>query len=124
MQEAPFAGREPVFVGDDLTDEAGFSVVNQLQGMSVKVGAGETQAHWRLADAAAVGRGCNIWRMTRKPKGGMTMSRLVVVLTVSPYRTIKKSSAGGLAVGILGALKAAGVCGLAGAAKLAMTSSR
>ncbi|MBX4354691.1 trehalose-phosphatase, partial [Mycobacterium tuberculosis] len=54
MQEAPFAGREPVFVGDDLTDEAGFSVVNQLQGMSVKVGAGETQAHWRLADAAAV----------------------------------------------------------------------
>ncbi len=42
------------FVGDDLTDEAGFSVVNQLQGMSVKVGAGETQAHWRLADAAAV----------------------------------------------------------------------
>lgn len=54
MQEAPFAGREPVFVGDDLTDEAGFSVVNQLQGMSVKVGSGETQAHWRLADAAAV----------------------------------------------------------------------
>ncbi len=54
MHEAPFAGREPVFVGDDLTDEAGFSVVNQLQGMSVKVGAGETQAHWRLADAAAV----------------------------------------------------------------------
>ncbi len=43
------------FVGDDLTDEAGFSVVNQLRGMSVKVGAWETQAHWRLADAAAVG---------------------------------------------------------------------
>ncbi len=49
MQEAPLSG-EPVFVGDDLTDEAGFSVVNRLGGMSVKVGAGETQAHgdWRM----------------------------------------------------------------------------
>jgi trehalose-6-phosphatase len=37
MQEAPFQGRKPVFVGDDLTDEAGFSVVNQLGGMSVKL---------------------------------------------------------------------------------------
>lgn len=54
MQEAPFSGRRPVFVGDDLTDEAGFSVVNQLSGVSVKVGGGETQAHWRLPDVAAV----------------------------------------------------------------------
>jgi trehalose 6-phosphate phosphatase len=54
MQEAPFKGRKPVFVGDDLTDEAGFSVVNELNGISVKVGGGETQARWHLPDVAAV----------------------------------------------------------------------
>ncbi|WP_416821710.1 trehalose-phosphatase, partial [Cronobacter sakazakii] len=54
MKEAPFAGRVPVFVGDDLTDEAGFYAVNQLNGISVKVGQGDTQAKWQLADVPAV----------------------------------------------------------------------
>lgn len=56
MDESPFAGRVPVFLGDDLTDEYGFALVNRLRGHSVKVGRGKTQAHWRLADAAAVRR--------------------------------------------------------------------
>ncbi|POT60127.1 trehalose-phosphatase [Citrobacter amalonaticus] len=56
MQEAPFAGRIPVFLGDDLTDESGFNVVNQACGLSIKIGAGETQARWRLADVPAVWR--------------------------------------------------------------------
>ncbi len=49
MQEAPFIGRTPVFLGDDLTDESGFAAVNRLGGMSVKIGTGATQASWRLA---------------------------------------------------------------------------
>lgn len=54
MQEAPFRGRVPVFVGDDVTDEFGFKMVNQLGGHSVKVGPGLTEAQWRLRDVRSV----------------------------------------------------------------------
>lgn len=56
MKEAPFAGRTPIFVGDDLTDEHGFTFVNNAGGMSVKVGEGETRAQWRLAGVQDVWR--------------------------------------------------------------------
>ncbi|RJT23633.1 trehalose-phosphatase [Buttiauxella izardii] len=54
MQEAPFAGRTPVFIGDDLTDEAGFKQVNALGGLTIKVGSGETIANHRLANVRMV----------------------------------------------------------------------
>ena len=54
MQEEPFRGRTPVFVGDDITDEYGFATVNRLHGHSIKVGPGRTAARWRLRDVQAV----------------------------------------------------------------------
>jgi len=61
LGEAPFAGRTPVFIGDDLTDELGFEVVNRASGHSIKVGAGETCALWRLRDPPAVRQWLAAW---------------------------------------------------------------
>jgi trehalose 6-phosphate phosphatase len=54
MDEAPFRGRRPVFVGDDHTDEYGFAAVVRMAGCAVKVGPGPTAANYRLPDIGAV----------------------------------------------------------------------
>ncbi|MBK0391202.1 trehalose-phosphatase [Ramlibacter algicola] len=54
LREPPFAGRTPVFVGDDVTDEAGFEAVQRLGGLGVKVGEGPSAAWQRLADPGAL----------------------------------------------------------------------
>lgn len=55
LEEAPFIGRLPVFIGDDLTDEPAFELVNRLHGLSAVVNAARpSAARARLTDVAAV----------------------------------------------------------------------
>ena len=56
LTQAAFAGRQPVFVGDDVTDEDGIHAVQAAGGFGVRVGVGPTRARFRLADTEAVGR--------------------------------------------------------------------
>lgn len=61
MATSPFAGATPVFIGDDLTDEAGFSVSIEMGGVGIVVGArAETKATHRLPDVASVHKWLNL----------------------------------------------------------------
>lgn len=49
LTRAPFAGRRPVFVGDDTTDEDGFRAVKRANGYAIRVGNHtDTAADWCL----------------------------------------------------------------------------
>jgi len=56
LASAPFNGRLPVYLGDDLTDEHAFASLRQKHGMGVLIGSphSSTQASFSLRDPAAV----------------------------------------------------------------------
>lgn len=53
LKVPPFAGRLPVFAGDDRTDEDGFEVVRALKGVTIKIGPGASRAEYRVASVEA-----------------------------------------------------------------------
>ena len=54
MREVPFIGRTPIFIGDDTTDEDAFIAAQELGGVGIKLGEGETAARMRIANVASV----------------------------------------------------------------------
>jgi trehalose 6-phosphate phosphatase len=55
MEEPPFAGRRPLFIGDDATDRDAFAAARQFGGHCVSVGSDNADiADWVFASPAAV----------------------------------------------------------------------
>ncbi|MEZ0169284.1 trehalose-phosphatase [Microvirga sp. TS319] len=61
LHEAPYRGRRPIFIGDDLTDENGFKTVNARGGLSIRIGSGDTLAKVRLGTPADLRHCLSIW---------------------------------------------------------------
>lgn len=53
MEEEPFRGRRPIFIGDDQTDYGGFAAVRRFDGLPIAVGP-RVKAEWWLPGPVAV----------------------------------------------------------------------
>jgi trehalose 6-phosphate phosphatase len=53
MEEAPFRGRQPIFIGDDQTDYGGFAAVRRFDGLAIAVGP-RVKSEWWLPDPHTV----------------------------------------------------------------------
>ena len=90
MSQAPFAGRSPIVVGDDRTDEFAFAAAQAMGGLAILVGdRTDTHAQLRLPDPAAV-------------RGWLAELIEVVALTSDPERQSLKL--GVVGNGTIGAL--------------------
>lgn len=54
MKQSGFIGRQPLFAGDDVTDETGFAAMPALNGHGIKVGDGPSLAFYRCASPTAL----------------------------------------------------------------------
>ena len=55
MNKHPFLHKIPIYIGDDVTDEYGFELVNNLGGYSIKVGyESNTLANFFIKDTISV----------------------------------------------------------------------
>ncbi len=71
MDEPPFAGRIPVAIGDDTTDEDAFRAAQQRGGIGIRIGGAETCAKARFADFDAF----HPWFATIAESGIMRLER-------------------------------------------------
>ena len=53
MEETPFRGRRPIFIGDDQTDYGGFAAVRRFDGIAIAVGP-RVKSEWWLPGPVAV----------------------------------------------------------------------
>ena len=63
----------PIFIGDDQTDESAFKTINQAQGLSIKVGAEATEAHYRLHNVQEVATFLDLFSQYLKNRCSVTL---------------------------------------------------